>query len=296
MTRAERIQAKKEAAAAATEAERLRVEAEERRLAAERRAQELGAIGQSTFDQSLLRGLNRAHDPEVLKEMVGDDDVDASLYMYDEEDLDDQEFWDHGVPIPAPFNPLEYTNEEGDYKKSSAATTKKLCETIKEKDAVIELLEIKYMKRALLAHDLRRVIQRKRDQIKQMEKEKQMEKKKEREEAQPSVSMQDDAESDEEDEPVERLSSAVSSRLVMSAPLTDKPCNCPKSMCSSLNCGCQKKGVAYGPACACGGAIDCNCCNRNTYPNTPAGTDTFSRAMTKMTERGRAAMQARRNR
>ena len=157
MSRAEKLAAKKQAA---------ELEAEQRALAEQLAALNVGGLA-STLEQSLDKHLQQEHDAvafEAVKKEY-DPNFKAEDLRYDDEDMLDAEFWEHGVTAP----------DADDLKKAIEAVPAG-AERLKdiaalraqhEKDWITAYrqLELKFIKRAIFANDLKRVFAKKRQEV-----------------------------------------------------------------------------------------------------------------------------------
>ena len=118
-----------------------------------------GAALSSTLDASLGRDLDSVRDADALAEVRAAmdhlDDLD-----YDEEDLLDINFWEHDINDP------EALPEDLDYKKLRKGEAGLLCQRVAEWESAYRLLEAKFIKRALLVHDLCLAYAKKRNALK----------------------------------------------------------------------------------------------------------------------------------
>jgi hypothetical protein len=286
--RAELIRQRREAAfaAAAAQEEEKRLAEEERRLAEERqrleeeKAAAAGVLSVSTLDRSLLRGLQLVHDSAALKAMAGEEGDEKEL-MYDEEDTLDLDFWEHGINPPDPIPLQEVTGEEGKFKKGSATQMAKLFNRCREWENAFFQLETKFMRRALLVHDLRRVFDMKRKEIKALQA-------KAAEDKMMDVAPSTAPSSDSTSSPSTSSPSTSSSSSVK---VTTKKCGCAKSKCGG-NCGCKGKGLGCTASCDCGGPG--HCLNISSYPDNDEGIKQLAQAQAERATQMRKAMEARR--
>jgi hypothetical protein len=223
---------RKEAAAAA--------EKEIREAQAKLEALNMGALA-STLERSLENNLRAEHDRDALvavQEMYND--IKPEDLMYDDADVEDGEdvaFWDHGVSEP----------EE----KISAEkpTVKDVTVLLKQWVVAYRALEIKFLRRAIYAHDLRRVYEKKRQQLK--------------------VALAKADQSTQAAVMSEQKAVSAVAYVTKVKAISTKACGCKTTNCESASCGCKKGGLGCSIKCACSGAG--NCCNPYSYPDTPEG-------------------------
>jgi hypothetical protein len=186
------------------------------------------------LDASLGRDLDSVRDADALAEVRAAmdhlDDLD-----YDEEDLLDINFWEHDINDP------EALPEDLDYKKLRKGEAGLLCQRVAEWESAYRLLEAKFIKRALLVHDLRLAYAKKRNALK-------------------------DAMASVDKSSAVVVSTKAAARSAVAKAKAAKPCGCSKG-CNS-GCGCRKMGYSCSIACGCGTV---GCLNPLTYDDNDAG-------------------------
>ena len=136
------------------------------------------------------------------------------------------------------------------------------------------------MPRALLVHDLRRVFDKKRKEIKALM---------EQLDGKGGDSSADaSAPSDSVD-----ASSSSSSSSDSSVRVTDKACNCKRTICGG-NCGCKKNKLGCGKSCVCGGPG--RCLSHHSYPKTAEGERQLDEARSRRAEEVRREIAERESR
>jgi hypothetical protein len=125
-----------------------------------------GAALDSTLERSLRENLALAHD-EVIAAVAADDKDTAEFLeknTYGDEDLLDVEFWEAGVPAPP-----ELSEELAEAVKKGGGLNKKQTQQLHAAflaaDAAYLAIDAKFCARALLAHELKVVFAKKRDQV-----------------------------------------------------------------------------------------------------------------------------------
>lgn len=188
----------------------------------------------STLERSLGRDLESVRDADAL-ESVRDamnhlDDID-----YGEEDLLDMNFWEHGVQDPAELP------KDLNFRKLKEGHAGLLFRRVAEWESAYRLLEAKFIKRALVAHDLRLAYAKKRQALK-------------------------DALAGEAKSSAAVVSTKAAARVAVAKAKAAKPCGCSKG-CNS-GCGCRKTGFGCSLSCGCGTVC---CLNPLTYDDDDAG-------------------------
>ena len=160
------------AALIAQRRERERLEEERDALTAKRAAEEaaltaqLAALNndaplQTTLEHSLELNLEAEHVvvKAELRKRKADEQFLADL-DYDEDDLIDAEFWESGVEEPPELDTIVENGKK--LKKEDAVLLLQHC---KKWIAAFRALDLKFVKRAALAHELKRVYAQKREQV-----------------------------------------------------------------------------------------------------------------------------------
>ena len=119
----------------------------------------------STLERSLRGELQREHDEDAVAAIAAAiENLSVEELRVDEEDTVDVEFWEHGVVQPD--TPIDA--DAG--KERAKAELRKAVTVIKLQQAAFNELEMKFIKRAIYAHDLKRVYAKKRAQVKELAK------------------------------------------------------------------------------------------------------------------------------
>jgi hypothetical protein len=120
------------------------------------------AVGlESTMERSLKENLKLVHDSEAgdlggpLSAFVGMDEKD---YMYEADDLMDEEFYDSGVQRPQ--DPTQLSADE-----QMAMTQADALQLVQEWIVAFGEMDVKFTKRALLAYELKQVYIKKRAEV-----------------------------------------------------------------------------------------------------------------------------------
>jgi hypothetical protein len=194
----------------------------------------VGGAQLSTMERSLGNNLREVHDADAVDEILeARPKLPEDKLQYDDEDLIDVDFWEHGVKEPqAPEKDVE----------------KKWKTHAKDWEEAFRALEVKFIKRAIFAHDLKRVYAKKRAELKEA---------KQREEVSSSAAAAVD----------KKIESAVKRAKAA------KSCGC-KTGCPPA-CGCRSKGLGCSAGCDC---LTVNCLNPHTYDNDDAGRAALSAA------------------
>jgi len=224
LTRTELLAAKKKAQELAEQ---------QRALEAQMAALAVGGALASTMERSLGAALEKEHDAaafERVKEVY--DDIKESDLRYDDEDIIDTDFWDHGIA-----EPQEPGDGEKKWKKHAAAW-----------EAAYRELEVKFIKRAIFAHDLKRVYAKKRAELK--------------------AAMASSSAAAAADKKID-----VAVKQAVAKAKASKPCGCAKGC--TVGCGCRKGGLGCSAGCGCSLI---NCLNIHSYSDDDAGRAALSAA------------------
>jgi len=213
----------------------------------------------NSMEMSLQRGLRlqRSIDEgaynDAVKGMAAADE-EAEKIMYDEDDTIDLQFWDSGVTPPNTADVLDIDVA----KKLSAKEGKAMRAMILKLEQAFRELDLKFVKRALYAYDLKQVYIKKRNLLKE------------------TLQQLDNSNNDTDMVKTELVESkasaatskasaeaATSSATAMKAKLTRKKCGCPKNQCDHSSCGCRRRGDGCDSNCGCSGPGVCM--NPHTY-------------------------------
>ena len=240
--------------AARKEAEQKRKEAEEK-FKKEMEEIENGVKGiaaASTLEQSLDRALDAASDIETfdkMAEQLKDRHPNSNELWYLEEDQITDEYWVHGVEEPE--------MPEAKDGKLSAEQAKKLYQALAAWQSAFRQLEVRFIRRAVFAADLKSVYVAQRALRKKAEK------------AEETAS----ASAKASEKKAEALTKA--SEVLLS--YADKPCRCT-TQCENRACGCKKAGKSCSSKCAC---KHVDCCNPSSYTDDDKGAAACGAAIAK---------------
>ena len=136
------------------------LQAQQRALEEQMNALSVGSGGvalMSTLDASLGRDLEKVGDLDTLVQVKSAmNHLENVEIDYDEEDMLDVDFWEHGVVPPPPIA------ADVDPKKLMKEALRTSCA---EWETAFRQLEIKFIKRAIYAHDLKQLYASKRAQV-----------------------------------------------------------------------------------------------------------------------------------
>lgn len=262
-------------------------------------ALKIGGVALGTLDGSLTKDLRLVQrDAELFDEIRQIyKDIDPVQLEPDAEDILDVEFWDHGVPEPAidlaPAADKASASASPDAKKKQ--TVKQVMTSREEWTAAYRQLEIKFIKRAIYAHDLKQAYASKRRQVRSSHS------------ARRSVScscshglscmlqLKDAlAKAENHSSPADvqqKVSTAVTVavKAAVAKAKASKPCGC-KTSCTSASCGCKRNGFACSPeTCGCKDSV---CQNPHSYEDSPAGLAAWDAAVAIQSAKARAALDA----
>lgn len=220
---------------------------------------------ESTLDASLKLHLAAVHQKVVSGDagiIVPDDFLSKG---YDDEQLTDVEFWDHGTTAPKEVGE-RYAQVDVDMmlktpsKKQENKDKLLVVDELNKWAFAFDELDIKYGKKALAFFELKQVYAMKRQALKDaQEKNLQYEENIARLDQQTKKAVKTGAKVEE----IEQQKQVISRELVkVTRQLTAKKCGCGKTFCTTT-CGCRKNGFKCGKDCGCGGEGDC--CNPATY-------------------------------